>query len=287
MSDSASNSASKSVSKSVNGLSSGFTALFFTQVLHEFVHLIASVSTGVQVRGFNLFAVDTVITYDALFRTREIIVQASASLMNVVIGLVAAILFYHVKKLPPLFRQFLLQLAGFSLLMGFGYFLFDGLFYSVGSYGDWNSVMNMLENPLPLRVFLIAVGSTGVVGSFFWMARAVMIFVSDSGSNMQRKEAAFPVLLMPYLASSPLYILLSLWHPVGFPEGLVVVFFQFVFGFSGFLWAFFLSVHWLEPKKHPKAFQELPVTIHILWLGLALLLLLFQIAVLLPTIPIK
>jgi hypothetical protein len=62
------------------------------------------------------------------------------------------------------------------------------------------------------------------------------------------------------------------------------VFFQFIFGFSGFLWAFFISVYWLEPKKHPKAFQELPGTMHVLWLGLALLLLLFQIAVLLPTI---
>jgi len=275
---------SDSAGRTVNGLSSAFTALFFTQVLHEFVHLIAAVSTGVQVRGFNLFAVDTVITYDALSRTREIIVQASASLMNVAVGVVAAILFYHVKKLSPLFRQFLLQLAGFNLLMGFGYFLFDGLFYSVGSYGDWNSVMNMLENPLALRLLLIAVGSAGVVGSFFWMARAVMIFVSDCGSIMQRKQAAFPILLMPYLACSPLYILLSIWHPVGFPDGLVVVFFQFIFGFSGFLWAFFLSVYWLEPKKHLKAFQELPGPMHVLWLGLALLLLLFQIAVLLPTI---
>jgi hypothetical protein len=170
--------------------------------------------------------------------------------------------------------------------MGFGYFLFDGLFYSVGSYGDWNSVMNMMQHPLVLRLALIAVGGAGVVGAFFWMARAVMIFVREPRSIEQRKDASFSVLLMPYLVYSLLYILLSLWHPLGFPNGLVVVFFQFVFGFSGFLWAFFLSVHWLEPKKHPKAFQELPVTIHILWLGFALLLLIFQITVLLPTIPL-
>lgn len=278
---------SDSARNSVNGLSTACTALFFTQVFHELVHLLAAWSTGVQVRGFNLFAVDTVITHEAVFRTREMIVQGSASLMNIVVGMVAAIVFTKVKRLPSLFRQFLLQLAGFSFLMGFGYFLFDGLFYSEGAYGDWSSVMDMLENPLALRLSLIAVGGASVVGTFFWMARAVMIFVSDPASIQQRKEASFAVLLMPYLFCSLLYILLSLWHPVGFPDGLVVVFFQFVFGFSGFLWAFFLSVHWLEPKQHPQAYQELPATINRYWLALALVLVIFQITVLLPTIPLN
>lgn len=275
-----------STTRIVNSISTAGIAVALTQVLHEAIHLISALVMGVPVRAFNLFAVDTTITYDQALRIPEMIVESSASLVNILIGFVALGIYHLRSSIKPMTRQFLIQLAGFELLMGFGYLLFDGLFYAPGGLGDWKSILYMLGAPWGLRIILIVFGSLGVVWTYFWLSRAVMVFVEDISIKELRHQAAFPILIVPYSLYSAIYLTASLWHPVGFPEGMLIVFFQFVFGFSGFFWAYLFAVIWLTPKRIAPFSHQPPERIDTRWLVLTLIIIALQFIVLLPTIPI-
>lgn len=270
-----------------NSLFTAAAALFFSQVLHESIHLFAAWAVGMQVNAFNLFAVDTVLFENGTDIWRNLFVEGSASIVNVIIGFLSLIAFCVIKRMPALLRQFFLQLTGYSLLMGFGYFMFDALFYSPGAVGDWKSILTMLGGSLYLRIPLILIGGGGVLFTFFWMAKNILVFCENRESKQERFKAAFPVLLMPYIVYGILYLVLSVWHPIGFPEGLLVIFFQFVFGFSGFLWAFFLSVYWLKPNTRDKRYYSLPMKLNFSWMAFATAILVFEIAYLLPTVQIN
>ncbi len=268
----------------INALSTAAVAIFFAHVLHEAVHLIVALLVGAPVKRFNLFAVDITLYGEGAFIWHDIGIEAGASLANVVVGFAALALFYFSAHSRPLLRQLWLQLAGYNLLMGFGYFLFDALFYSPEVPGDWRSVITMLDGSIVLRTALIVTGATGMLFTMFWLARAVLVFVRDKHAASARFEAAFPVLLVPYLVFGTLYAILSLWHPLGFPEGLIITVLQFFFGFSGLLWAFMLAVHWLKPGSRALYRVDLPQKISPGWLAAAVVLLLLQVLVLLPTI---
>lgn len=267
----------------LHALSTAIIALFFTQVLHEGVHFFAAKMVGAEVLAFNLFAVKIHLFQDPLYLWKDIFIEASASIVNVGVGFLALIAFHSLKRVPSLFQQFSLQLAGYSMLMGFGYFLFDGLFYTPDSYGDWKSVLHMLDGSILLRLLLIIIGAIGMVFTFFWLARNVLLFVKERDLREERLTISLSLLFIPYIVLGLLFTLFSLWHPLGWPNGFMIVFLQFFFGFSGFLWAFFLSVYWLEPV-HIKPWIPLPTEVNLFWLGGAFSLLLFMVFILLPTI---
>lgn len=271
-------------SRILNSLSTAVVALFFSHVLHEAVHLISALFTGAQVRKFNLFAVDILLFGEAEYMWRDIIIEAGASVVNVLAGFLALFLFFRLKSGYPLFKQFFLQLSGYNLLMGFGYFLFDGLFYSPDLAGDWRSVITMLDGSVALRVILVILGAAGMLFAMFWLAQSVLVFVKEKEMAIERHKVAFPLLLVPYLALGAVYSILALWHPLEFPVGLIITVLQFFFGFSGFLWAYFLAAHWLSPKKSIPYYGALPETLNRGWLLTAATLMLFKIFVLLPTI---
>ncbi len=268
----------------INGLSTAAAAIFLTQVLHEFVHLVSAWATGAQVRAFHLFAVDIELFYDPKFLFRDIVIESSASIINVLFGFCALGLFHLLKKASATVRQFFLQTAGYSLLMGFGYFLFDGVFYSPEVPGDWKSVIRMLDGSVVLRISLILIGTFGMLFTFFWLSRNVLVFAKDKQDKKERLEAAMPVLLLPYIVFGLLYLFFAIWHPLGLPDGLMIVFFQFVFGFSGLLWGFFFAVYWFKPNMKDKRFTPFEKKVSLPWILAAIVLLIFQAAVLLPGI---
>lgn len=271
-------------SRIVNALSTAVVALFFSHVLHEAVHLISALITGAQVRRFNLFAVDIVLFNEVEYMWHDIVIEAGASVVNVLAGFLALFIFYRLKPGYPLLKQFFLQVSGYNLLMGFGYFLFDGLFYSPDLAGDWRSVISMLDGSIALRVTLVVLGTAGMLFTMFWLARAVLVFVSEKEVVAERHKAVFPALLAPYLVIGAVYSVLSIWHPLEFPTGLIITILQFYFGFSGLLWAYFLAVHWLSPKKDILFYGVLPDKPSWGWLVTAVIIMLFKIVVLLPTI---
>lgn len=272
------------MTRAINSLSTAAVAIFFSQVLHESIHMFTAFFVGAKVRGFNLFGVDTVLFGDKVHWWQDIAIESSASLVNVLIGLITVFIFAFYDKMSAMTNQFLLQLGGFNLFMGFGYFMFDGMFYCADAAGDWKTIIRMYDGSIVLRVLLVIIGTGGLIFSYFWLARNIMVFVEQKTSEDNRAEAALPILMLPYIFYGILYLVLSIWHPLKFPVGTIIIFFQFIFGFSGFFWAYFLSVYWLTPKKYDSRYSYLKDKISFGWATVAVILLTFQIVVLLPTI---
>lgn len=233
--------------KQRNILSMALLSFFCAQVLHESVHLVFGLLMGFQVSGFHLFAVN--IEYAAASGAvwRVAVVEAMASIVNILVCLIAAGVFYRVSggyaKLAAMLS------AGFHGMMGFGYLLFDGLFYTPGAAGDWKTVLDLYNGNVLLRVGFIAVGAAGYMALFFWLGKAPLAFLlpEQRGASSQRARLGLWVLLIPYAMSIALTLPLAYWHPLGFPEGFFVVFFHYVFGYSGFVTAFFMLWQWLKP----------------------------------------
>jgi hypothetical protein len=270
--------------KIVNSLSTAMVALLLSHVLHEITHLVVALATGAKVSRLNLFAVDITLFGEPSKVLADMAIEAGASIVNVIAGLTAVTLFHLLNQYRPLLKQLLLQIAAYNLLMGFGYFLFDALFYTPDMPGDWRSVITMLDGSIALRVALILIGTIGMLLTFFWLAKNVLVFAADREVQAERFAVAYPLLLLPYLVYGTLYCLLSLWHPLGFPTGIIITALQFFFGFSGMLWAFFLAVYWLKPSPNIRYYGELPATVSPAWVITAIFVLALKIFVLLPTI---
>lgn len=268
----------------VNALALAVLGALVAQVLHEACHGVAAVAVGGKWRAFNLFAVDW--GPETLEEGRKLVIEASPALLNIVIGLLAAFLFSRAwARRRPLASLFLMYTAGYSLLMGFGYLLVDPLFYQPGgeNLGDWKKVIDMLGGSWGVRLPLLLVGTAGVLGAFFWLARAGLCFARDATDKAERRRVARPLLLLPYLVINVLFTVLSLWHPLG-AEGIFIVAFQYWFGYSGFFWAFFLAAYWLDVKGSLAGSRPLPQGVSWPWVTAAGCALLVAIVVLVPTL---
>lgn len=232
----------------LNLLSISFLAFFLTQVLHEFIHLAVAQLMGFEILGFHLFAVKSTMVGVADGIWRVIMVEASASVVNMLMCLVAIVLFYRLKD--AYMKLAAMLTAGFQGMMGFGYLLFDGLFYTPGALGDWKAVLDVVQGALSLRISIIVIGALGFMALFFWLGKAPLVFLSvlQRENSNERAKLGLAVLVMPYVLSVLLNVPLAFWHPIGFPQGFFVIFFQYIFGYSGFVTGFFMLWTWLAPK---------------------------------------
>ncbi|MGI6072966.1 MAG: hypothetical protein ACOX75_08210 [Lachnospiraceae bacterium] len=275
----------KRLSGFLNGLATALVALFFALVLHEFLHMAYGLLTGMEVRAFNLFAVDVVRYGDEAHRFADLLMEAGPSLTNAVLGLVSLCVL-RCRKLSSLARQFTLQLMGYNMLMGFGYMMIDALIYSPGAAGDWKSVLDMYNGSLALRIPLGIVGVAGVLFTYFRLAYEIYSFVDDPDSKEQRRAAAARIYLVPYIVWGVVYTILGIWHPLEM-NGFIINAMMVIMGFCGFLWAFLFSVHWLKPPKKLPPKTALVLKPSIPWLVISALILIFEAAVLLPTVYFK
>jgi hypothetical protein len=234
--------------RNMNFIAIAVIAFFSAQIIHELIHFLVGLAYNFEILGFHLFAVN-IHTDNALDRVFPLImVEASASIVNVLICVLAVILFYRLRS--GYLKLLAMLVAGFHGMMGFGYFLFDGIFYTPGALGDWKAVLDLLDGNLILRISIIMIGLAGYMALFFWLGKAPLTFLT-SKQRLEAKERlplGLKVLILPYILSVLFNVPLAFWHPLGFPEGFFVVFFQYIFGYSGFITGFFMFWIWLEPK---------------------------------------
>jgi hypothetical protein len=81
-----------------------------------------------------LFAVNIDYTDSSTGIWGIVVVEAMASIINILICLLAVIMFYRFSS--GYMKLGAMLTAGFQGMLGFGYLLFDGLFYSPGALGD-------------------------------------------------------------------------------------------------------------------------------------------------------
>ena len=268
----------------INALTAALLGALGAQILHEACHGLTAVLVGAEWQAFNLFAV----LWDwtgVPNETGTVLVEALPALLNILLGFLGVVLFGQTTRqqraMPALFWMYF---AGYNLFMGFGYLFVDPLFYRPGSeqVGDWQKVIQILGGSWAVRLPILLIGVVGILWGFFWLARSALRFAADASDRAERVRVALPLLLVPYLAINVLFTILAIWHPMS-GQGLVLVAFQYWFGYVGFFWAFFLAAYWLDvhkPLPNPVTLPNQPQPVWWIAAGLTFLL---AVAVLLPT----
>jgi hypothetical protein len=231
----------------VNATAVAFVAALTVQVLHEVCHGIAAILVGGRWAALNLFASNDELG-EAAGTWREGLVAGNAAIVNLVLGAVAVVWFARERR--PQLRLFVLYAGAYSLLLGFGYLVFDPLFRFEQGEGDWARVLQLLDAGWPLRLLVAAVGAAGVVFAFIWVPRAALRFVADPGSRRDRVRTAAALLLPAYLVVNVVMTVLASWHPLG-ADGVVAVATQYWLGYFAIFWGFFMTGWWLAAPTAP------------------------------------
>ena len=153
----------------INCIASAMIAYFFTIPLHELFHLITFYIygdkcyyiTSFNVKNMELFDYSTLPAFH-----RIMVAGGSASILNMIIGVVLFIILLKMKMGPTL-RLFFIQVMGLHLNVGLGYFLNGGMI----GLGDWGSVFSYFKDDpgfvTVLRVILTIIGFAGAIALFF------------------------------------------------------------------------------------------------------------------------
>lgn len=222
-----------------------FVAIILSQLLHELTHAFFGVLVGAENVQVHFFAANALQSVDQGEVLKILLVQGSAVLLNILVGLIALFAFSQraTEKAWAKYTAFLTVI--FSFCLGFGYLLFDGLFYTPGAAGDFKAILDLFDGNLLLRLVIIAIGATGWVWTLFFASQKAWVFVEDESNKV---KANIRLLLIPYFISSFLVTLLAFVnHPLG-AEGGVVVAMQYFFGNSVLFTGFFMSSYWLDYK---------------------------------------
>ena len=118
----------------VNCIATTLIAYFITVPGHEFFHLLTYMIYGSKLVCYSAGAVEATVADFGVFSPfhRIMLAGGSASILNVIIAIVLAVILLKL-KLKPMTRLFLTQLMGMQAVQGIGYFMIGGLFGA----GDW------------------------------------------------------------------------------------------------------------------------------------------------------
>ena len=241
---------SSSWTLTLNAVSIALVAVLAMQVFHESCHAIAVVLAGAHLKWLNLLATSYV---GEINRWGHIIIAGNPALMNLLTGTIAIVLFSRrwVMRKPTL-RLFFFYFGTYSLLTGFGNLIIAALIYRPGGQNpsDWARVLDLLDVSLAIRIPVGLVGAIGELLVYFWLVRSTLRFGGEVAERYQRARLAMPLLMEPYLIINGVFLILSIWNPLGF-SGFLIIVLQFLLGYIAFLVAFFGVVYWTKVRTPP------------------------------------
>ena len=256
------------------------TASLLVQMGHEAVHALTTWLVGAQVVWFNLFAVNDA----GASPTGSLLISGSAALVNILLALACIALFSNASlKARPSLRLFVFYFGAFNLFTGFGYLMTNGLFYSSGRLGDWNSVIAYYDGSWAVRLPVILIGVAGTLYGFFWVPQSAQHFVANPTDKAERVAWGLGALLIPYLVINTLMTILAIWHPLGTANGVLLVGLHYWFGYFAVGWGFPMCALWLTrnlPSKDDTT--PLPNISNLIWFGLVVILFIICLLVLFP-----
>jgi hypothetical protein len=223
-----------------------FVAIILSQFLHELTHAFLGILVGAENVQVHFFAANALQSINEDEKLKVIIVEGSAVLLNIFVGIIALFTFSKlaIEKAWIKYTAFLTLIFSFSL--GFGYLLFDGIFYSPGTAGDFKAILDLFDGSLLLRLQIIIIGTIGWIWTLFFASQKAWVFVENESDKVRSNVR---ILLVPYFASSVLITLLAfVSHPLGV-EGGVIVAMQYFFGNSLLFTGFLMSSYWLDYNK--------------------------------------
>ena len=263
----------------LNAVSIALVAVLVEHVFHESCHAVAAVLVGGRLKWFNLFGISYV---GEISRWGHIIIAGNAALMDILIGMIAAVLFSRrwVMRRPAL-RLFLFYFSAYSQLSGFGTLILGAFFYQPGgqNLGDWERVLELLDGNRAVWILMGVVGLAGQALVYSWLADSTLRFGGEIAERYQRARLAVPLLMAPYQAINVIITILSFWY------GTVIdTIIMTWFGYIAFLVAFFDVVYWTKARTPPPDATPLPDQLNRPWIVGAAVALGIAIFVLLPTI---
>ena len=245
----------------VNCLATTMLAVFITVPGHELLHLLTHMIYGSKLVCYSAGAVNAIVAdMESLSPFHRIMVAGgSASIINVIIGIVLAIILVRA-RLKPLIRLFLTQLMGAQVVQGIGYFMIGGLFGA----GDWGNVYQTLtEYPSlvsALRISLSVLGVTGILGLFFFLNYLSYYFIKDKDNKAERMHVAVGLHLLPFIVGFSLGLICSYLSPMA-NTGALNIWESILFNFMWipFFWGFmFTGVMKTLPPKTSRFLYRLP-----------------------------
>lgn len=231
-------------------------AAFVTQISHELTHAIAMLIAGTGVNTFQLFGVlgNPVVDTNA-----QLVISGSAAVVNVVIGILAGVIATSgVLRGVGALRLFVVYLAAYQLMTGFGYFFIDALLYAPDApfFPDWQRVIHELGGGWDIRLPLLLVGTGGLLIIFFWLPPMLLRFVSDPTDKATRGREMFTLAMLPYLIVNGVLMVLAFSHPLGV-QGVVTVAMQYWMGYIPLFWAYFIGGMWTDVSSSYKDASQL------------------------------
>ncbi|HAV76257.1 MAG TPA: hypothetical protein DCX53_02780 [Anaerolineae bacterium] len=266
----------------INALAIAFVAIFIKQAGHESAHGILATLVGAKWTQLNLFFADSVWKGEPN-QIGNAILTGGAAILNIVIAFIAAWMFNR-KSIASnaSLRLFLFYLTAYNLFAGFGYLFTDPLFYQPGgeNLGDWKKIVDMLGGGWNVRLPISLIGAAGVLWGFFWVARNAHAFIPPD--KPERFRSALWLLLFPYVTINILFTAFAIFGPL--PDEIVLIIaIQYWFGYFGIGWGAFMSGLWIQAPGGLER-SGVPESIQWGWVVASILLLVFSIFVLLPTI---
>jgi MFS family permease len=180
--------------------------------------------------------------------TAQLIIAGGAAIANIVVGLLAVLLYTAFKR-AYYARLFAMFLAAYMLMAGFGYLFIDSLFYNptASFFTDWQYVIHALGGEWGVRIPVLIVGVVGLLAVFFWLPNAALRFVSDPTDKSTRQREMLRLTLIPYIVVNLTFTLLGVTHPLG-AQAVGLVIFPYWFGYIALFWAYFIGGLWTDVK---------------------------------------
>ncbi len=206
-------------------------------------------------------------------------IPAAGGLMNLAVGLGALAALRLSSRLGPLSRYFLVLVAAFNLFFAFGYPAYSGL----SRFGDWAVVTFGFEPQWLWRALLVVIAVAGYYGSMRLLARPLMPFAGSVGApaaDFPDKARLSRITRIPYAAAMILACQAGALNPDGWRTMLTA-------GIPAAAAAFGLTqmdhfVDSIAGKASPKIIE--PLKRSPLWIGAAIVVLIFFVGVLGPGI---
>ena len=246
----------------INYLTTIFLAYFFSVPVHELFHLLTSYAYGDKCEWYSAGAVQPMdlVDYNSMSPfSRIMCAGGSASILNAIIGIILVIVLLKAVRIGPVLRQFLIQLMGAHLTLGFGYFMIGGFF----GLGDWGLVFKYFSDTpgsiTAMRIALSVIGSAGVVFTFFILNHMSYYYIEDNSCKAERFSIASRMHLMMFVLAIIIGVLSMIKSPA-IASG------ELSFGISlfydmmwiPFFWAFMFTWVMVKPPKESRFLYKIP-----------------------------
>ena len=217
-----------------NVIAVAIVALWCEQVGHELFHGVADVAFGATWKDLHLFAMDTDPPAEGMSVMGQLVGVGGAALFNIASGFTAWALLRR-RKTVDLAYAALFFFGAYSLFAGFGYLMFDAIFFDPEgqNLGDWKRVIALWGGTPAVRVGVGLVGTAGYLFAFFMSPRFLSRMVRD-------KRALRALTWGPFFLGNSIATVLAVTHPLGL-NGVILVALKYWMGFCFFFWGYFMT----------------------------------------------